>query len=401
MSGPLSGRGYAPPYDQPRQPILPAIIVAAQPAIVVVATHARIRTRAGINADKHYSDAQKAALNEQVEYLAEAERQRIEFQKRAEIERDTADLADQQYNIQRDALQAQGDLADSAAERKRIALKIIDLEDQYQRSMLETVKNSQTASDAEKRRAEAALAALDGQTAAKRTSASRANETPLESYRRRLNRSSDAINEDVEGYVVDELNSVRDSIRSAVEKQIGIKDPLISSLLNLLIEDVLMKPIAAALDKARAASGSSGILGGLFSAVGSIFGGGSGIGTGATSFASTTASLRAEFGRASGGYVNAGQAYRVNEAASPGRVEAFVPQDSGKIIPLGQMSAIRPMAAQSAAPVAIKLSLTEDLDAKIDQRAAGVAVEVHKQALPQTVKAAADYTMARASRPRT
>jgi len=27
----------APPYDQPRQPILPAIIVAAQPAIVVVA----------------------------------------------------------------------------------------------------------------------------------------------------------------------------------------------------------------------------------------------------------------------------------------------------------------------------------------------------------------------------
>ncbi|CAM8668136.1 hypothetical protein MCEMIE4_04257 [Sphingobium cupriresistens] len=38
LSGPLSGQGYAPPYDQPRQPILPAIIVAAQPAIVVVAT---------------------------------------------------------------------------------------------------------------------------------------------------------------------------------------------------------------------------------------------------------------------------------------------------------------------------------------------------------------------------
>ncbi|MEO7468665.1 MAG: response regulator, partial [Sphingobium limneticum] len=31
------GRGCAPPYDQTRQPILPAIIVAAQPAIVVVA----------------------------------------------------------------------------------------------------------------------------------------------------------------------------------------------------------------------------------------------------------------------------------------------------------------------------------------------------------------------------
>ncbi|WP_217988838.1 hypothetical protein, partial [Sphingobium sp. D43FB] len=41
LSGPLSGQGYAPPYDQPRQPILPAIIVAAQPAIVVVATQIR------------------------------------------------------------------------------------------------------------------------------------------------------------------------------------------------------------------------------------------------------------------------------------------------------------------------------------------------------------------------
>lgn len=42
LSGPLSGQGYAPPYDQPRQPILPAIIVAAQPAIVVVATHSLV-----------------------------------------------------------------------------------------------------------------------------------------------------------------------------------------------------------------------------------------------------------------------------------------------------------------------------------------------------------------------
>lgn len=39
LSGPLSGRGYAPPCNRARQPILPAIIVVAQPAIVVVAAH--------------------------------------------------------------------------------------------------------------------------------------------------------------------------------------------------------------------------------------------------------------------------------------------------------------------------------------------------------------------------
>src|SRR3546814_1389475 len=44
LSGPLSGRGCAPPYDQTRQPILPAIIVAAQPAIVVVAARSEEHT---------------------------------------------------------------------------------------------------------------------------------------------------------------------------------------------------------------------------------------------------------------------------------------------------------------------------------------------------------------------
>jgi hypothetical protein len=39
LSGPLSGRGYAPPYDRARQPILPAItIVAAQMASAQGAT---------------------------------------------------------------------------------------------------------------------------------------------------------------------------------------------------------------------------------------------------------------------------------------------------------------------------------------------------------------------------
>ncbi len=37
LSDPLSGRGYAPSYDRARQPILPAIIVVAKPATVIVA----------------------------------------------------------------------------------------------------------------------------------------------------------------------------------------------------------------------------------------------------------------------------------------------------------------------------------------------------------------------------
>lgn len=47
------------------------------------------------------------------------------------------------------------------------------------------------------------------------------------------------------------------------------------------------------------------------------------------------------FGRASGGYVGAGQMVRVNEGASPGNVEGWRPQGSGTVIPLGRMKAAR------------------------------------------------------------
>jgi hypothetical protein len=47
----------------------------------------------------------------------------------------------------------------------------------------------------------------------------------------------------------------------------------------------------------------------------------------------------ATLGRASGGYVPGGQMIRVNEGASPGKVEGFVPTGSGNVIPLGRMQA--------------------------------------------------------------
>lgn len=43
--------------------------------------------------------------------------------------------------------------------------------------------------------------------------------------------------------------------------------------------------------------------------------------------------------RASGGPVEAGRLYHINESASGGRVEGFVPSTSGKVIPLGSMAA--------------------------------------------------------------
>ena len=240
-------------------------------------------------------------------------RQAIKNDETRQLEQEAADLARAQYDAQRDALQQQLDLADSTQERRRLAIKLADLEYQYLLSVQDAILASTTATAAEKARAQIARDALVSQQSGKRTAAERSAESPLAAYARGLNKSGGAISDQVEGYVVDELNHVRDGITSALTKAIGTDDPLVTGLINMLIEQVLLKPIANALSQAN--SGGGDFLSGIGSFVTSIF------------------------GRASGGSVQAGQTYRVNEASSSGRVEYFRPDVSGEIIPLGRVNA--------------------------------------------------------------
>ncbi|NBC37367.1 tape measure protein [Novosphingobium sp. FSY-8] len=329
--------------------------------------------RAQIEADKHYTQAQKqaqiAALNKlygtsgldaQGNIVVSGKptpmRQAIKNDEQRQLEQEASDLARAQYDAQRDALQQQLDLADSTSERRRIALALVDLEYQYQKSIQQAILASGTATAAEKQRAAIAIKALDDQRAGKVTAAERSNESPLATYARGLNKSGGAITDQVEGYVVDELNHVRDGITSAITKAIGTDDPLITGLLNMLIEQILLKPIANALQGATSGTGGGDFFSGL---LGSITG---------------------MFGRASGGSVQAGQTYRVNEGASSGRVEYFRPDVSGQIIPLGRVNAlgggggangrvfnISVDARNSVTPAGFAQSLSKDILAQAQQ----------------------------------
>jgi tape measure domain-containing protein len=356
---------------------------------------ARLRALDGIQSEKDYSAAQKERLKQQVEVLAVAERERIAFEEKVRLEQEAQDLAQERYNNERDVLQAQYDLADSQSERKRIALEMLDLEERYQRALLQAIISSETASKAEQQRAEVALDGLNAASSGRREAASRNNETPLEAYRRRLNRSEGAVQDQIESYVVEELDQVRDGIRGAIEKRLGIKDPLISGLLNMLIENVVMKPLAEALSKSG--GGGGGLLGSIVGGIGAIFGGSSGFGSASSINSSALASLR---GRASGGRVNAGEMYRVNEAGSPGRVEGFIPQGSGTVIPLGQMNSLIARPGGGEGKATVRLELSGDIDARIQQVSGPVAVEVVRASAPALVEASAQETMRRASRPR-
>ena len=125
-------------------------------------------------------------------------------------------------------------------------------------------------------------------------------------------------------------------------------------------------------------SGDGGILGALAQAAGSL--------------------AKSSPGRASGGYVNGGQMYRVNEGSAPGRVEGFVPQGSGKIIPLGQMNAAQSGPGGGASGKdehRIIIEPNEMFDTHVDSRVVGGIV----QFAPVIIEGAKSATFAAANRP--
>ena len=181
------------------------------------------------------------------------------------------------------------------------------------------------------------------------------------------------------------LGRIEDGLTRTVSKALGLHGALgdiVGDLIQMFIRFAVILPLAQQLFGAQAGGGGGG--GGLF---GSIL---SGIGT----------ALGAQGGRASGGYVAPGKTYRVNEGASPGRVEAFMSRDGGKIIPLGQMNALQRGGAQQGGMATVRLELSGDIDARIQRVSGPVAVQVVRATAPELIDLAAKETLSRAGRPR-
>ncbi|MEO1489689.1 MAG: phage tail tape measure C-terminal domain-containing protein [Pseudomonadota bacterium] len=238
----------------------------------------RLSSLADIAADKKLSDAQKAELSAATTRLADAELAVIEqakerqlLQERAEVERDIRALADERYRGQTTALRDQLALADTEAQRKRIALQLFEAEQAMLRSRLMAVIFSETATNAERERAEIALRALRDNAPAAQAAASRANETTLDRFLRDLDKTPEQINEALDLISVDGLQTLEDSIVN-VTRGVGslgdlfskVADQIIADLARIAIQQAITKPLANALFGAGGSGGSAGGLGGLF-----------------------------------------------------------------------------------------------------------------------------------------
>lgn len=285
--------------------------LAAELARIEADAHAYTRQ---VQLDEDLTAAQREEL---VAERAQVDAIRIQTLRRnaqiEEMERN-ARLESEISQSQQDLIRAQLDMAESRQERAALEHRLLDLQQEQERAELRQLIASLELADADERELEIArerLRLLEQRQEVERQGVDRRNESPLERYSRGLDRNPDELSDDVEQLVVDEIEHLRRTMRDAISDAIGTDDPLITGLIDLLIQQLVIKPLTDALAGAANGGGFGSILATFAS---SFFGG----------------------GRASGGHVVGGRMYRINEGAG-GRMEGFVPAQSGQIIPLGRM----------------------------------------------------------------
>lgn len=331
----------------------------------------RIRTNAHIEANKDYSEAQKRQLVEANEEAAQAARDRIEFDKRRRLEDEAEQISAEHYRAAKDALQIQFDLADTEAERKAIALKILDADHAYLRAKLEAVTASQTASDAEKRNAQAALDALIATAGVRREGVARANETTVERYLRDLNKTPEQINEAIDRIKIDGLQELNSDLADVIlrTKSLGqvfhdVAGMIVRDLLQIALQRAIIQPLANMLFPGGGVSASS--IARLTPGVSSVM--------------DNFAGLFAD-----GGAISAGQWGIVGEHGP----EIFVPQSTGTILPNSALGG----RASSAVRVVI-----EDTTGLFRTRVEEISGEVTMQGLQAAAPAIRDAAVAETAR---
>jgi tape measure domain-containing protein len=197
-------------------------------------------------------------LNDQVA----AERTRlVDVQAEERERREAASIREAGLETQQDLLRGDLRLAETREERLRIENRLIDLEFEMERARLDAIAASRDATDAEKeiaRRRRAALPELEAQA---REGVERANEGPLDRYRRELTSTAGDINTALEEIEVQGMKALEDSLVSATTKALGLKGAL-GQIVGELIRVAAQQAILAAIGGPGAAGGS--LLGSLF-----------------------------------------------------------------------------------------------------------------------------------------
>lgn len=353
--------------------------------------YARERVRTEQTAkDKEITDQAEATINRQKLKGGDAELERSRAQILIKENDANADLQIQSINrkeqsryleeqlahlktaadIRTDDLDVQEALAKTTKQRAEIEKKLLAISIQNQRDALnKTIADKATTPEALKD-AQTQLAALPAKQAGQQAVLDKKNQGALKDYFDTLNDP----NARVQAAVVDKLKSVDEAITDAAANTLGVKDPFLKSLLQIFLQQNVLKPLYDAFQN----KGASGGIGGIFGSIAGLFGGGSSFNVGGTSVANSSFDLGSLSGSfASGGNVSAGKIYKINENGP----ELFQPGMSGQIIPTGRA------AAASGGNMTVVQNIS--VDGRNSVTPAGFAGQILAQANAHANKAAA------------
>lgn len=227
------------------------------------------------------NETQARQLKDQFNIADALERRAIAEDLAADKAHDAAELADNQRDIQLDILERESRLAETAAEKRNVELRILDAMYAQERARLEAVIADQKSSDLAKAEAQQRLNALGQLQSLDRQGVIKSTAGPFESAKADFSDLTD----EMESLRVNGIMAAGDALATLATEGFGsFKEAAISAIKSVIAEFIRLQTIKFlfnAIGSAAGAPGAGSSLGG-----GSFFGAGGGyVGIGTPAFA--------------------------------------------------------------------------------------------------------------------
>jgi hypothetical protein len=232
------------------------------------------QTRLELQNNDKFTAAQKAELLSKLAIRESLEKELLARKEAEELAREALQIAQASMQNERDLGDRGLRLARTRAERRAIELRLLALAYQQERTELQATVASQSASEAQKKIAEARLRVLDQLQAGDRAGIDQQYESPLQRYRREVRDFGKNINDEMENVEVNGLRALNDGLTDVImgARSLGdvfkeVANQIIADLLRIAVQQMVIMPLLNALGGGR---GSGSAMSSIGSGVGSF-----------------------------------------------------------------------------------------------------------------------------------
>lgn len=326
--------------------------------------------REEIDTNKHYNKAQRDRLKDELKFLEQDERRRIDAELNDQLIEEEVDAKRQALQFEIQSLSLREAIAKTEMDRRALQLQILDKETEMDRLAADGVLRKTLTNDAEKALAQAKIDNLASEKAGATLAINQRTLGPMEQYMQSIPRTAAEINEAYENIAANGLQNMNDQLANAAANTLKLKG-FAGQLFNQLIADVIRLNL-------QQATGGGGLLGGLVKIGTSIFGGGLG-GVSASSLSAIDSQAAAIQTRNLAGFANGGS-FRIR--GRPGIDRNVMSINGNRVARVGDGEIVNIQRAGNDNPGGIATIIPSPyFSVVVDQRAAGVAA-------PMTVHAA-------------